>query len=414
MSAQQNAITSQESDNLLDANKRIASQTVYPVLFAISFCHLLNDTLQAIVPAIYPILKVNLDLTYLQIGLITFVFQMTASVFQPIVGNYTDKKPTPYALSFGMVFTLAGLLILSTAGTFFFVLISVAITGFGSAIFHPEASRMAFLASGGKRGMAQSLFQVGGNAGSAIGPLLAALVVASYGLGAITWFSALALLGGIILFILGRWGNERRKQIVALKKASQKALEGLSDRKINQALVVLLILVFSKYIYMVCLGSYYTFYLIEKFGVNIKESQYYLFVFMAAVALGTYAGGPIGDRIGRRYVIWFSILGSAPFAILLPYAGLLWTNILAVLVGLILSSAFSAILVYAQELKPGKEGTIAGLFFGFAFGVAGIGAAALGLIADYTSLDFLFKVCSYLPLLGILAIYLPKVRQIGN
>lgn len=272
---------------------------------------------------------------------------------------------------------------------------------------------MAFLASGGKRGMAQSLFQVGGNAGSAIGPLLAALVVASYGLGAITWFSALALLGGIILFILGRWGNERRKQIVALKKASQKALEGLSDRKINQALGVLLILVFSKYIYMVCLGSYYTFYLIEKFGVNIKESQYYLFVFMAAVALGTYAGGPIGDRIGRRYVIWFSILGSAPFAILLPYAGLLWTNILAVFVGLILSSAFSAILVYAQELKPGKEGTIAGLFFGFAFGVAGIGAAALGLIADYTSLDVLFKVCSYLPLLGILAIYLPKTRQVG-
>lgn len=413
MSAQQNTIASQESDNLLGANKQVASQTVYPVLFAISFCHLLNDTLQAIVPAIYPILKVNLDLTYLQIGLITFVFQMTASVFQPIVGNYTDKKPTPYALSFGMAFTLAGLLILSTAGTFFFVLISVAITGFGSAIFHPEASRMAFLASGGKRGMAQSLFQVGGNAGSAIGPLLAALVVASYGLGAITWFSALALLGGIILFILGRWGNERRKQIVALKKASQKALEGLSDQKINQALGVLLILVFSKYIYMVCLGSYYTFYLIEKFGVNIKESQYYLFVFMAAVALGTYAGGPIGDRIGRRYVIWFSILGSAPFAILLPYAGLLWTNILAVFVGLILSSAFSAILVYAQELKPGKEGTIAGLFFGFAFGVAGIGAAALGLIADYTSLDVLFKVCSYLPLLGILAIYLPKTRQVG-
>lgn len=387
------------------------NQTVYPVLFAVSFTHLLNDTLQAIIPAIYPILKENFRLSYMQIGLITFVFQMTASVFQPIVGNYTDKKPMPYSLSAGMGFTLIGLLILSVADSFPLVLLSVAVTGFGSAIFHPEASRMAFIASGGRRGMAQSLFQVGGNAGSAIGPLLAALVVAGYGLKAISWFSVLALLGGLILFYLGRWAYEKRKERQTVKKSADAILDGLPEKKINMALGILLVLVFSKYIYMVCIGSYYTFYLIDKFGLGIRESQYYLFVYMAAIALGTYAGGPIGDRIGRRYVIWFSILGAAPFTLLLPYANLFWTNVLAVMVGLILSSAFSAILVYAQELKPGKEGTIAGLFFGFAFGIAGIGSAALGLLADSTSLDFLFKICSFLPLLGILAVFLPKVRS---
>lgn len=410
MPVNKNTLELSEEDSRKSQN--IASQTVYPVLFAISFCHLLNDTLQAIVPAIYPILKENLHLTYLQIGLITFVFQMTASVFQPLVGNFTDKRPIPFALSYGMAFTLAGLLILSGASSFVLVLISVAVTGFGSAIFHPEASRMAFLASGGRRGMAQSLFQVGGNTGSAIGPLLAALVVASYGLGAISWFSTLAMLGGTILYVLGRWAMERRKHVSARKTSGQKSLEGLTERKINQALGILLILVFSKYIYTTCFGSYYTFYLIHKFGVDIKQSQYYLFVFMAAVALGTYAGGPIGDRIGRRYVIWFSILGVAPFALLLPHANLFWTNVLAVIIGLILSSAFSAILVYAQELKPGKEGTIAGLFFGFAFGVAGIGSAALGLLADHTSLEFLFNVCAFLPLLGILAVFLPKINQV--
>ncbi|ODS85484.1 MAG: Fosmidomycin resistance protein [Cytophagaceae bacterium SCN 52-12] len=387
------------------------NKTVYPVLFAISFTHLLNDTLQAIVPAIYPILKENFRLSYMQIGLITFVFQMTASVFQPIVGSYTDRKPAPYSLSFGMGFTLIGLLILSMADSFPIVLLSVAITGFGSAIFHPEASRTAFIASGGKRGMAQSLFQVGGNAGSAIGPLLAALVVAGYGLSAISWFSVLALLGGVILFYLGRWSFEKRKTRGNIAKTADKTLEGLSERKINTSIGILLVLVFSKYIYMVCIGSYYTFFLIDKFGLGIKQSQFYLFICMAAVALGTYAGGPIGDRIGRRQVIWFSILGAAPFALLLPYANLFWTNVLAVMVGLILSSAFSAILVYAQELKPGKEGTIAGLFFGFAFGVAGIGSAALGLLADVTTLDFLFKACSFLPLLGILAVFLPKIKQ---
>lgn len=411
MSVRENTIAASSGEDFAEGSKNLANKTVFPVLFAISFSHLLNDTLQAIVPAIYPILKENFQLTYLQIGLITFVFQVTASVFQPIVGNYTDKKPAPYSLTYGMAFTLAGLLILSTANTFLAVLLSVAITGFGSAIFHPEASRMAFLASGGKRGMAQSIFQVGGNAGSAIGPLLAALVVASYGLGAISWFSGLALLGGTILFFLGRWATEQRKKVTALKKAAGKALEGLTEQKVNRALLVLMVLVFSKYIYMACIGSYYTFFLINKFGIGIKESQYYLFVFMAAVALGTYAGGPIGDRIGRRYVIWFSILGAAPFALLLPYANLLWTNVLAVMIGLVLSSAFSAILVYAQELKPGKEGTIAGLFFGFAFGIAGIGSAVLGLVADATSLDFLFRICSFLPLLGILAVFLPKIRQ---
>jgi FSR family fosmidomycin resistance protein-like MFS transporter len=385
--------------------------TVYPVLFGISFAHLLNDTLQGIVPAIYPILKENFQLSYLQIGLITFVFQMTASVFQPVVGNYTDKNPIKYALSMGMIFTLIGLLTLSLANSFYIVLISVAVTGLGSAIFHPEASRMAFLASGGKRGMAQSLFQVGGNAGSAIGPLLAALIVAGYGLHAISWFSSLALLGALLLFYLGRWSFANRKSRQTASKGANTWIEGLPERKINFALGILLVLVFSKYIYMVCITSYYTFYLIEKFNIGIKESQIYLFVCMAAVAIGTFAGGPIGDRVGRRYVIWFSILGTAPFALLLPYVDLFWTNVLAVMIGLILSSAFSAILVYAQELKPGKEGTIAGLFFGFAFGIAGIGSAALGILADATDLDFLFKSCSFLPLLGMLAIFLPKINQ---
>lgn len=396
---------------VIPTTETIAGKTVYPVLFAISFSHLLNDTLQAIIPAIYPILKQDFQLSYLQIGLITFVFQVTASVFQPVVGSYTDKNPVQFALSIGMLFTLTGLLLLSVAGSFVLVLVSVAVTGLGSAIFHPEASRTAFLASGGRRGMAQSLFQVGGNAGSAIGPLLAALVVSAYGLNAISWFSALALLAAVILFYLGRWAFQNRKARHTRTSTTPAIPEGMTSRQVNLALGILLALVFSKYIYMVCISSYYTFFLIDKFNISIKESQIYLFVCMAAVALGTFAGGPIGDKIGRRYVIWFSILGAAPFALLLPYVDLFWTNVLAVMIGLVLSSAFSAILVYAQELKPGKEGTIAGLFFGFAFGIAGIGSAALGVVADATSLEFLFKSCSFLPLLGMLAVFLPKIRQ---
>ncbi len=385
-------------------------QTVYPVLFAISFSHLLNDTLQAIIPAIYPILKANFELTYLQVGLITFIFQMTASVFQPIVGNHTDKHPKPYFLAIGMCFTLIGLLLLSVIDSFMGVLLSVAVVGFGSAVFHPEASRLAFMASGGRRGMAQSLFQVGGNAGSAIGPLLAALIVVKYGLHSISWFSGIALVAVMVLYFLGRWYKENRLERTAARKG-EAAPGSVAAGRVRWAIGILLLLVFSKYIYMACIGSYYTFYLIEKFNLSVRESQYYLFIFMAAVAIGTYAGGPIGDRIGRRLVIWFSILGAAPFALLLPFANLFWTNILAVFVGLILSSAFSAILVYAQELQPGKEGAVAGMFFGFAFGIAGIGSAALGALADISSLDYLFKICSFLPLLGIMAVFLPKINQ---
>lgn len=391
----------------MESTHQNVEKTAYPVLFGISFAHLLNDTLQALVPAVYPILKETIQLSYWHIGLITFVFQMTASVFQPVVGRYTDRNPLKYALTAGMIFTLIGLIFLSIADSLLIVLVSVAITGLGSAIFHPEASRMAFLASGGKRGMAQSIFQVGGNAGSALGPLLAALVITAYGLKATSWFSILAVIGAILLAYLGNWSFQFRKTRQAVVTSSTVA-EKVSDKKANLILGVLLLLVFSKYIYMACLNSYYTFYLIEKFDLDIKTSQIYLFIFMAAVAIGTFAGGPIGDRIGRRDVIWFSILGTAPFALLLPYANLFWTNILAILIGLILSSAFSAILVYAQELKPGKEGTIAGLFFGFAFGIAGVGSAALGVLADATDLDFLFKSCSFLPLLGMFAILLPK------
>ena len=387
-----------------------AGKTIFPILFAISFSHLLNDSIQAVIPAIYPVIKESFRLNFTQIGLITLVFQLTASLCQPFVGLFTDRNPMPYSLAVGMCITLVGLLSLSAANVFPWLLLSVALIGIGSAIFHPEASRVAYLASGGKKGMAQSLFQVGGNAGSAIGPLLAALVIVKYGQSSVSWFAGIALLAICILVILGNW--YKKNNVRRPKNAGLELMPGLTKKRALISIGILLVLVFSKYVYMASMSSYYTFYLIEKFHLSVQESQIYLFVFLFSVAVGTFLGGPLGDRIGRRYVIWISILGAAPFTLLLPHVNLFWTGILTVCIGLTLSSAFSAILVYAQELVPGKVGMIAGLFFGFAFGMGGIGSAVLGRLADATSLPYVYYVCSFLPLLGILTVFLPNMPKV--
>jgi FSR family fosmidomycin resistance protein-like MFS transporter len=389
-----------------------ASQTVFPILLALSFSHLLNDTMQSLIPSIYPMVKDSFQLSFSQIGLITFTFQVSASVFQPLVGSYTDKRPQPYALAVGMCFTLLGLISLSLASSFNIVLVSVGLIGIGSAVFHPEASRVARMASGGKHGMAQSLFQVGGNAGSSLGPLLAALILLPYGRFQIIWFSLVALLAIVILSWVGGW-YKQNLTLNVVKKAGNAVKQDtyLSKGKVVFAITILLLLIFSKYIYMSSISSYFTFYLIDKFGVSIQSSQIYLFAFLFAVAAGTFIGGPVGDRIGRKYVIWISILGAAPFALLLPYVNLFWTGVLSCIIGLILSSAFSAILVYAQELIPGKVGMIAGLFFGFAFGIAGIGSAILGSLADQTSIEYVFRICSFLPLIGLLTGFLPNLEK---
>jgi FSR family fosmidomycin resistance protein-like MFS transporter len=389
-----------------------ASQTVFPILLALSFSHLLNDTMQSLIPSIYPMVKDSFQLSFSQIGLITFTFQISASVFQPLVGSYTDKRPQPYALAVGMCFTLLGLISLSLASSFHIVLVSVGLIGIGSAVFHPEASRVARMASGGKHGMAQSLFQVGGNAGSSLGPLLAALILLPYGRFQIIWFSLIALLAIVILSWVGGWYKQNLARNVVKKTGSAVRQDtNLSKGQVVFAISILLLLIFSKYIYMSSISSYFTFYLIDQFGVSIQSSQMYLFAFLFAVAAGTFIGGPVGDRIGRKYVIWISILGAAPFALLLPYVNLFWTGVLSCIIGLILSSAFSAILVYAQELIPGKVGMIAGLFFGFAFGIAGIGSAILGSVADQTSIEYVFRICSFLPLIGLLTGFLPNLDE---
>jgi MFS transporter, FSR family, fosmidomycin resistance protein len=357
------------------------NKATFSILVALSISHLLNDTMQSLIPSIYPMVKDNYQLTFSQIGLITLTFQLTASLLQPVVGAFTDKRPQPFSLAAGMGFTLLGLLGMSMAGSFTMILVSAAFIGLGSSVFHPEASRMAHMASGGRHGMAQSLFQVGGNAGSSLGPLLAALIIVPLGQFHVIWFSLLALLAMIILANVGKW--YKFQLVVKTRKAKGAAAEpekifALPVNKVVWSLTILLLLIFSKYIYMTSMSSYFTFYLIEKFDVSVKASQLYLFMFLFAVAAGTFLGGPMGDRFGRKYVIWFSILGAAPFTLMLPYASLFWTGVLSVVIGLILSSAFSAILVYAQELVPGKVGMIAGLFFGLAFGTAGIGSALLG------------------------------------
>ncbi|MCA9134220.1 MAG: MFS transporter [Planctomycetales bacterium] len=384
------------------------SNTVFTVLVALSVSHLLNDTLQSLIAAVYPILKEAYSLSFTQIGLITLAFQFTASLLQPLIGLYTDRRPLPYSLSLGMAVSLGGLLLLAQADNFPVILLAACLVGVGSAIFHPEASRMARLASGGRHGMAQSLFQVGGNGGSALGPLLAAFIVVPWGQRSLAWFSLAAVAAMIILFRVGRWYQgqlvERRSRSVPTVAAP------VSPARAAFAVAILLCLVFSKYFYLSSLTSYYTLYLIDTFGVSVQDAQLRLFVFLGAVAVGTLAGGPIGDRIGFKNVIWGSILGVLPFTLAMPHMGLLGTTVLTVPIGLILASAFSAIIVYAQELLPSRVGMVGGLFFGFAFGMAGVGAAVLGWLADQTSIVYVYKVCAYLPLLGLLTALLPNLR----
>ncbi|NMP26168.1 MFS transporter [Rahnella sp. SAP-1] len=383
--------------------------TVYSVLTAISVSHLLNDMLQSLILAIYPLLQHEFSLSFTQIGMITLTYQITASLLQPLIGHYTDKHPQPYSLPVGMGFTLAGLLLLAAAQSFPVILIAAALVGTGSSVFHPESSRVARMASGGRHGLAQSLFQVGGNFGSALGPLLAALLIAPYGKGHVAWFSLAALLGMIVLLQVSKWYSHQQ-QLLKKRGPAAVVVNRLPPRTIALSLGILLLLVFSKYFYLTSLSSYYTFYLIHKFGVSIQDAQFHLFAFLLAVAAGTILGGPIGDKIGRKYVIWVSILGVAPFTLLLPHANLWWTSVLSVIIGLILASAFSAILVYAQELIPGKVGMVSGLFFGLAFGMGGVGAAVLGYVADKTSIELVYQICAFLPLLGIFTAFLPDVE----
>lgn len=388
-----------------------AETTAMGILLALSLSHLINDTLQAVLPAIYPNLKESFHLNLSQIGLITFAYQLTASILQPLVGLYTDRHPRPYALAAGMGLTLSGLVMLSQASSYSTLLIAAALTGTGSSIFHPGASRLTRLASGGRHGFAQSLFQVGGNLGTSFGPLLVAFILGTRGQANVLWFSLLALLGIVVLVRLGHWHHGKlQKHKAAGPVAHQHIAPRLPASKVTQAMLVLLALIFSKYIYLVSLTNYYTFYLIDRFGVSIQQALYYLFVFLFAVALGTIFGGPIGDRYGRKIVIWFSILGVAPFTLALPFANLAWTVVLSVFIGAILASAFSAILVYAQDLLPGKVGLVAGLFFGLAFGIAGIGSALLGRLADHTSITYVYRVCSFLPLIGLLTAFLPDLN----
>lgn len=383
--------------------KGTAAGTVLPILTALSASHFLNDLIQSLLPSVYPILKQDLSLSFAEIGLITFVFQVTASLLQPFVGVFTDKRPLPASLAVGMACSLVGLVLLSRAHAFWVVLFAAAVIGIGSSIFHPESTRVARLASGGRFGFAQSFFQVGGNTGSAIGPLLAALVVVPFGQGAIAWFGAAAILGMVLLVYVGHWYARH----LGARRVAAAAVAPLT-RKQWIAITILLVLVFSKNFYMASLSSFYTFYLIERFGLSIQDSQIYLFVFMAAVAAGTFLGGPLGDRFGRSVVIWVSIVGVLPFSLALPFVGFAGTVALTVIIGFVMASAFPAIVVYAQELTPGRVGLIGGLFFGFAFGTGGLGAALLGVLADHTSLDFVYRLCSVLPAIGLLMLAMPK------
>jgi FSR family fosmidomycin resistance protein-like MFS transporter len=389
------------------ARSRVGA-TVFPILGAISFCHMLNDMMQALLPAIYPILKGGFDLSFGQIGLLTLTYQITASLLQPLVGLYTDRRPQPYSLPFGMGSTMLGLITLAYAPNYPTLLAGSALLGVGSSIFHPESSRIARLASGGAHGLAQSLFQVGGNFGQALSPLLAALLIIPHGRGAVAWFAFAALLGMAILTALSRWYENRSGMRFAARRL-EVARSDLSRNQVVKAIAVLIALIFSKYFYLASLTSYYIFYLMGRFQLSAQAAQLYLFVFLAAVAAGTIIGGPVGDRFGRKTVIWGSILGVLPFTLALPYVGLAATVALTVVIGLVLSSAFSAIVVYAQELMPGRVGAVSGLFYGLAFGMAGLGAAVLGLLADWTSIDFVYRLCAFLPLIGLLTAFLPNV-----
>lgn len=386
-----------------------AEETVFGIIMAVSFCHMLNDTMQSLIPALYPMIKDSYGLDFTQIGLLGLVFQVTASLLQPLIGIYTDKRPLPYSLTVGMGFTLIGLLLLAFAHAYWVLLVGASVVGLGSAVFHPESSRVARLASGGRHGLAQSLFQVGGNFGSAMGPLLAAFIVLPRGQLSVAWFSLVALLGMVVLWRVGVWYSAHRAAS-AKRKITAPAV-ALPRATVIKSIVVLAMLVFSKYVYMTSLSSYYTFYMIERFGVSVQHAQILLFVFLGAVAIGTVAGGPAVDWFGTKFVIWFSILGALPFTLALPYASYNITILLTFVIGVILASAFSAIVVFAQELVPGRVGMIAGLFFGFAFGIGGIGAAGLGIVADHMGIEFVYTICSYLPLLGLLTIFLPDIGK---
>jgi FSR family fosmidomycin resistance protein-like MFS transporter len=384
-----------------------AQKTAFAVIFAVAACHLINDIMQSLLSAIYPFLKENYGLDYVQIGLLTFTFQVTASLLQPVIGIYTDKRPLPYSIAAGMGSTAIGLIVLGFAQDYWLLLVGSALIGFGSAVFHPESSRVARLASGGRHGFAQSTFQVGGNTGSAVGPLLAAFVVVPLGQTSVAWFAIAAVVGMVILTWVGRWYSEPRRQ--SANRPPVSTVLPFDRQTTLIALIVLTLLTFTKNIYMAGVSSYYTFYLIDRFGVDVQQSQLLLFLFLGASALGVFIGGPIGDKWGAKFVIWFSILGVVPFTLALPYADYTWTIVLSIIIGIIFSSAFSAIVVFAQELMPGRIGMIAGIFFGFAFGSGGIAAAALGLLADVRGIEFVFQLTSYLPLLGLLTIFLPRL-----
>jgi MFS transporter, FSR family, fosmidomycin resistance protein len=404
-------VSAARSETRSGPRRQIAEGAAFSVILALSFSHFLNDMMQSLVPALYPMLKSSYGLSFAQIGLITLIMQLTSSLLQPAVGLFSDHRPQPYSLAAGMGATLIGLLLLASAGTYPMLILAAALVGSGSAVFHPEASRVARMASGGRHGLAQSLFQVGGNIGSSFGPILAAFIVIPKGQSSIAWFSSTALLAMTVLFGVGNW--YRRERVSPRRQGSRHTIERnhLSRRKVAWSVVILLALVFSKSFYTASLNSYYTFYLISKFHLSVENAQIYLFAFLAAVAAGTLIGGPVGDRIGRKRVLWVSIVGVLPFTLVLPYADLFWTGILTVVIGLVLASASSAIIVYALELVPGKVGTVAGLFFGLSFGMAGVGAAALGRLADATSIDFVYHICAFLPLIGLLTVLLPNLGR---
>ena len=398
----------------LKGNPTMVEGTVYSMLVICSISHFLNDMIQSIIPAIYPIMKDKFNYSFAQIGIITLAFQMTSSILQPFTGFYADKHPRPYALSAGMCFTLIGLLLLAFAENYFIILLAVSVVGFGSSIFHPTASLVTQLASGGKKSLAQSIFQVGGNGGSAVGPLLAAIIILPFGQHAISWFALAALLAAIIMIRLGTWYKTKLSYVVTHQSAQPLINHDISRRTKYGALLILILLIFSKYFYTACITSYFTFFLIDKFGVSVQTSQLCLFVFLLAFAIGTVAGGMLGDKFGRKYVIWFSILGAAPFAIAMPFANLTWTIICTFLSGLIIASAFSSIVVYATDLMPDKVGLIAGIFFGLMFGLGGLGSAFFGWLADKTSIEYIFQVSAFLPLLGIIAGLLPNTQKVNR
>lgn len=401
-----------ETATSADKNSKdfLAHKIIFSILFSISFAHLLNDLIQAIIPSVYPILKQNYGLTFSQIGLITFAFQFSASILQPFVGYYTDKYPKPFSQVYGMVFSLAGIVSLSFADNFYWIIVSVVLIGTGSAIFHPESARISNLASGGRRGLAQSIFQVGGNLGTALAPLLVALIVVPNSQKHILWFVVAAVIALGIISKIAFW---YRDHLIFRKHKNMPFVDfhNLSKVKVKWAITILLIVIFSKFFYSASLSTYYTFYVIDKFGLSIQQAQFHMFIYLIAYALGTILGGPLGDKFGRKYIIWFSVFGATPFALLLPYANLFYTDVLMIIIGVIISSAFPAIIVYAQELLPKKLGMISGLFYGFAFGMGALGSALLGILADHTSIQFVYQICSFLPIIGVICYFLPNLKK---